>query len=421
MGGVNHQSPQIYAMRISLTLLLYVLTGSVFSQNQQPVNGPGGSTYPHAGFTKTKYGSAITDCYWIYEPQNPKPDSAPVVVFWHGTSAQMEIDSQPNGQELFLQHICKKGYTVIFPLYQYGGQTLPALQQIANGGAVVNLALTELTNGAGHVAPAHDANGNLQFGAVGISRGGGMTLNVATYHDTLNLPSFKALCAFVPGAGQPMDGIDTGTRVLVVNGEDNTLNFAESQQAFDSLYHIPCTNKHLIQVNSDHTGLPDLIAEHNFSGSGNDWQDSTRLNYLDFYGSWKLAVALLNCTFYGQDCNYCLGNDTLITYMGTRSSGVPVNAASIMDTCGVAPTALKETNPEGPLLLYPNPGNGIAQLNLPDGEWTVRVYSCTGRLIQEKRTSGSYVLNMQNEESGLYLIIVEGNNHLLKGKLALIR
>lgn len=375
----------------------------------------------HAGFTKTKYGTTITDCYWIYEPQNPKPDSAPVVVFWHGTSSQTDIDSLPIGQELFMQHICKKGYTVIFPLYQYGGQTLPGVQQISNGAAVVNLALTELTNGAGHVAPAHAEDGSLQFGAVGISRGGGMTLNVATYHDTLNLPSFKALCAFVPGAGQAMDGIDSSTKVLVVNGEDNTLNFAESQQAFDSLYHIPCYNKHLIQINSDHNGLPDLTAEHNFAGSGADWQDSIRLNYLDFYGSWKLAVALLNCTFYGQECNYCLGNDTLITYMGTRSSGNPVNPASIMDTCGSAPSLIDQMKPENRLVLYPNPANGIVQLSLPGAEWEVRVYSYTGRLIQERRTSGSLVLNMQNEDSGMYLVVVEGNNQLLKGKLALIR
>ncbi len=408
-------------MRVTLTLLLFFIACSIFAQNQQPVNGPGGSNYAHAGFSKTKYGTTITDCYWIYEPQNPKPDSAPVVVFWHGTSSQTEIDSLPNGQELFLQHICKKGYTVIFPLYQYGGQTLPALQQITNGAAVVNLALTELTNGSGHVAPAHDAAGGLQFGAVGISRGGGMTLNVATYHDTLDLLPFKALCAFVPSAGQAMDGIDTGTKVLVVNGEDNTLNFAESQQAFDSLYHIPCYNKHLIQINSDHNGLPDLTAEHNFAGSGTDWQDSTRLNYLDFYGSWKLAVALLNCSFYGQDCNYCLGTDTLITYMGTRSSGAPVNVASIMDTCATIPSATEELKAEDRLLLYPNPTTGTARLNLPEGEWTVRVYTYTGRLIQEKHAIGSFALSLQNEDSGMYLIVAEGDNQLLKSKLALIR
>ncbi|MFN8288489.1 MAG: T9SS type A sorting domain-containing protein [Chitinophagales bacterium] len=390
-------------MRISLTLLLYILTGSVFSQNQQPVTGPGGNTYPHAGFTKTKYGSSITDCYWLYEPQNPKPDSAPVVVFWHGTSAQTEIDSLPNGQELFLQHICKKGYTIIFPLYQYGGQTLPAAQQLTNGGAVVNMALAELNTASNHVKPTHNADGDLEFGAVGISRGGGMVLNVATYHDTLNLPSFKALCAFVPGAGLSMSGIDTSTKVLVVNGQDNTLNYAESFEAYDSLYRIPCYNKHLLQVNSDHNGLPDLSAEHNFAGSGKSWDDSTALNYLDFYGSWKYSVALLNCTFYGQDCDYCLGTDTLITYMGMRSNGTPVSPASIMDSCGIS-TALPELNIEERLNLYPNPATKELLIQNLVGEWRVSIYSAIGTEVLSLTNINGQPINISQLPAGSYII-----------------
>ena len=227
-----------------------------------------------------------------------------------------------------------------------------------------------------------------------------MTMNVATYHDTLNLPSFDALCAFVPGAGQSMLGIDASTKVLIVNGEDNTLNFAESQQAFDSLYHIPCSNKHLIQVNSDLYGTPQLIAEHNFAGSGNNINNDDRINTLDFYGSWKFAVGVFDCVFENQNCEYCFGADTLITYMGNWSDGTPVNPATIMDTCGTY-TGIKYYNSQQSIVkIFPNPSNSYIYVDCKSG---FQIFNPTGHLIKQNNQTVTQI-NISDFPQGVYLL-----------------
>jgi len=405
-----------------LLILLFGFIGltELFAQTAplQPINGPGGSTYLHDSIRITKFGTDVTDCYWLLEPAYPKPDSAAVIVFWHGTSSETNIDIVPAGQYLFMQHIVRKGYTVIFPLYQYGGATLAFQQQLTNAANVVNMALNELETGVGRVRPLRNHNGELLLGATGISRGGGMTMNAATYHQVLGLPSFKALCAFVPGAGQPMTGIDTSTKVLIVNGEENTVNYAESQEVFDSLYKIPCTNKHLIQVNSDYYGTPDLIAEHNFAGSGHDPLDSTKLNTLDFYGSYKFAVGIFDCAFKNQNCQYCLGNDTLVTYMGHWSDGTPVIPATIKDTCHNIISAINSVEvSQQNILIYPNPTNGICKINIPK-DWKhaeVSVYNSFGIRIYHSVDPDKIDLTQQG--AGIFFIEVLSGGKIFRSKI----
>ena len=386
-----------------LVILIIIVLPTFIVKGQtppaQPSYGPGGYNYPHSSFTFTKFGSDITDCYWIAEPDNPRPDSAVVVVFWHGTTSNPVIDSVPNGQFLFIEHITKKGYTVVFPLYQYGSLTLPFQEQLTNGANVVNLALQELETGIDRVRPKRK-NGKVLIGATGISRGGGMTMNVATYHDTLNLPSFDALCAFVPGAGQSMLGIDTSTKILIVNGEENTLNYAESRQAFDSLYHIPCSNKHLIQVNSDLYGTPQLIANHNFAGSGNNVNNHNRINTLDFYGSWKFAVGVFDCAFKNQNCEYCFGTDTLITYMGNWSDGTHVNPATIMDTCGTYTGINYYDSPQTFVKIFPNPSNSHIYVDCQSG---FMIYNLTGQCIMQSNQPTSQI-NISDLPTGIYML-----------------
>ncbi len=389
-------------MKKLVILIIFVLATLIVKGQTppaQPDYGPGGYNYPHNSFTFAKFGSDITDCYWIAEPDNPRPDSAVVVVFWHGTTSNPVIDSVPNGQFLFIEHIAKKGYTVIFPLYQYGGATLPFQQQLINGANVVNLALQELQTGIDRVRPKRK-NGKILIGATGISRGGGMTMNVATYHDTLNLPSFEALCAFVPGAGQSMLGIDDSTKVLIVNGEENALNFAESQQAFDSLYHIPCSNKHLIQVNSDLYGTPQLIAEHNFAGSGNNINNDDRINTLDFYGSWKFAVGVFDCAFKNQNCEYCFGADTLITYMGNWSDGTPVKPATIMDAYGTYTGINYYDSPQSIVKIFPNPSNSHIYVDCKNG---FTIYNHTGKCIMQSNQPTTQI-NISELPTGVYIL-----------------
>src|SRR5258707_14615802 len=69
-----------------VTLLLFSLT-IVSSQTptppSQPAAGPGGRQSVSTSVTKNRYGAGMQE-YWIFEPDAPKPRSAPLIVFLHG-------------------------------------------------------------------------------------------------------------------------------------------------------------------------------------------------------------------------------------------------------------------------------------------------------------------------------------------------
>ena len=52
----------------------------------QPTEGPGGSNYSHLGVRESRYGWGSHQ-FWIFEPTDPTPTSAPLIVFNHGWGA----------------------------------------------------------------------------------------------------------------------------------------------------------------------------------------------------------------------------------------------------------------------------------------------------------------------------------------------
>ena len=61
---------------------------------------------------KNRYGQGGKE-YWIYEPDRPKPKTAPVVIFLHGWSG-----TNPLYYGAWIDHIVKRGNIVVFPRYQ---------------------------------------------------------------------------------------------------------------------------------------------------------------------------------------------------------------------------------------------------------------------------------------------------------------
>jgi len=429
-----------------LLLNLGFIGNSIFAQPNpspvapgQPLTGPGGGDYRHAKMDSALFGSNIADMYWLFEPNQPKPDSAFVIVYWHGTNENQDSTHVPAGHFLFIQHLVKKGYLVIFPLYQYGGNTLPFEKQLLNGGQVVEQAFNELQTGT-HPKPFLNAENQIRYAMTGISRGGGMTLNTAAYYQTLNLPPAEALCAFVPGAGNHLEQIPTTTRVLIITAAEDTEHEESHFRAWENISHIPCGNKHFLRINSDNHGLPVLIAEHDFAGSGRDPDDATKVNTLDYYGAWKPATALFNTVFYGTDAEYCLESPDSITFMGHWSDDVPVNPLSILDSCaathipanasvdGWADFRLRQN--------YPNPFNPSTHIEfiLPKPAFvTVKVYNLQGAeiatLIAEHRAAGIHHLHWDvasatggsDLASGVYWYRLEAGDFTRVKKMILLR
>jgi acetyl esterase/lipase len=115
---------------------------------EQPVAGPGGSDYLHASVLNALYGEGATG-YWLFEPQDPTPAGAPVVIFLHGWDGV-----NPEVYEAWIYHLVRKRRIVNYPVYQELRQTsLP--EAVSNTFVGIQEAFAELAR-PGHVRPETD-------------------------------------------------------------------------------------------------------------------------------------------------------------------------------------------------------------------------------------------------------------------------
>lgn len=348
---------------ISLTILLALSLTSVFEQRAtpptQPATGPGGKQYVHAKVTKNRYGRGNQE-YWIFEPDTPKPDSAPLIVFLHGWGGM-----NPLYYGAWLDHLVKRGNIVVYPRYQ--ANLLTAMQDfLPNTLGAIKAAISRLQTESGHVKP--DLN---RFAVVGHSLGGLLSANVAAAKE-YKLPQVRAVMAVEPGITEApisfplvdLKSIPAETLLLAVAGDQDTLvQDRDAKRIYYESTQVPAANKDFVMMITDTHGTPSLQASHraptamdrsydNGEGvSGNPAPDrvgnsssrqngetagSRRLetmmvNALDYYGTWKLFDALCDAAFYGKNREYALGNTAQQRFMGVWSDGVPVKELKITD------------------------------------------------------------------------------------------
>ncbi len=390
----------------------------------QPSYGPGGNNYSYQTVDSSRYGTNIYDMYWLFEPNSPKPDSLPIIVLFHGTLYDVDSNIAPNYELQLIHHFVRKGYVVIFPLYQYGGNTLNNDDQLTNAGNVLNMALSELDNGA-HVKPKRDKNGKIMIGVTGYSRGGNMSMAISNNHTILGLPAFDAVADFVAANNyETMQGISANTKIIIVLAQDDSYDDAPIEAmyaAWDSLYFIACENKNFLTVHSDSTGSPVLTADHPFFVTNANYPSS--VNALDYYGSWKLCVGLFNCAFYGSDCDYALGMDSNVTYMGTWSNGHPVDPITFNDTCSFS--SIQEIkNATENIRIYPNPIKDHAAIYWPKdlilNNASLKLYDLYGEMVVniQSISENGIQINIQQLQKGMYLYSFSNNLlQLYNGKI----
>src|SRR5262249_7284333 len=83
------------------------------TQPPQPRSGPGGSNYQHAD-GRVSSGGTGSDAWYVFEPIDPQPVSAPVAVIMHG---YFEFAGYAQMYEL-IRHTVRKGSIVIYPRWQ---------------------------------------------------------------------------------------------------------------------------------------------------------------------------------------------------------------------------------------------------------------------------------------------------------------
>lgn len=295
----------------------------------QPASGPGGTDYSHGGYTVKKFGED-EKAFWIFLPSEPRPNTAPVVLFLHGW---LEVD--PVGFIAWLEHLARRGNAVIYPRYQ---------KSPLHPRPDMFIEATEATRKALEIMPLLGVIPDTsRFAVVGHSIGGMMAFAIASSWDSLGLPRPKAVMA-VQAGGKPLpscapERIHPNTLLLAVAGDDDFIVGDElSKQMILRATQVPDSNKDFLLAMSDDHGFPPLFADHISALAGRPGmgccaasiitrfygRSNANTDALDWYGWWKLFDGLTDAAFYGKNRKYALGGTPEQLFMGTWSDGMPV-------------------------------------------------------------------------------------------------
>ena len=79
----------------------------------QEFAGPGGRDYKHRSFTTWESGIFPHERYMVFEPAEPTPEKAGLVLIIHDL-----LNPSPLSYMGQIRHLCRKGWIVLFPYYQ---------------------------------------------------------------------------------------------------------------------------------------------------------------------------------------------------------------------------------------------------------------------------------------------------------------
>ncbi len=323
----------------------------------QPAAGPGGVERPHAAVRVSRGGKGGAG-WWIFEPADPAPKRAPVVVFLHGWASL-----KPDAYEAWIRHLARGGHVVVFPRYQASLLSRPA-RMTDDAAEAVRDALQHLDR-PGRVRPDRD-----RVAYVGHSMGGVIAANLAGRGPAAGLPAARALFVVQPGdlgsayrvgGGMLEDParIPGDCLLLAFAGDrDDFVGDRRAREIHDGARSVPPGRKALVVVRSDEYGRPPLVADHYFPlapmvregtrpppGGATEargvravlawampapvrraWLDGLPPDALDWHGTWGRCDRLLDAAFRGGSLEAIFGVDPESRVMGRWSDGTPVRA-----------------------------------------------------------------------------------------------
>jgi acetyl esterase/lipase len=297
------------------------------------------TAYPHRSVRRYDLGDGPRS-YWLFEPDEPKPKRAPVVVFLHGWFAV-----NPAFYGAWIDHLVRNGRIVVFPRYQNDVGTLPR-EFLPNAMAAIRDALGVLESGMKHVHPDFD-----RLALIGHSAGGNLAAQIAAVatdpHSGLPLP--RAVVALMPGEVVPcrepnLNRISPSTLLLVGVGEDDLLvGDVRGRQIFVQASAVHRTRKRYILFRSDRHGFPPIVAEHTAPTGANRRLDTGEgvfrtfqmslgeVNAMDRAGFWRIADATLETAFAGKTFDDLIQSEERFTHLGYWTDGRKVTPPLIAD------------------------------------------------------------------------------------------
>ncbi len=328
----------------TLLVLGLLAAGTAHAQSQppQPASGPGGSNYRHGDWRVSSGGSG-SDAFYVFEPIDPQPASAPLAVVTHGYFEFAGYDSM---YEL-IRHTVRKGAVVVYPRWQTDVVTPcpgpfdiePCMTSALNG---IRGGLDFLRSSDARVQP--DLGRTSYFG---FSFGGIITANLANRWASLGLPKPRAIFLEDPhdggfvGADEPalddsLAGIPPTVKLQCHSGADSLSGpdgpITTCNAVFAKLGHIPKKNKDLVLTHDDAHGAPPLSSRHGVCASAPGAADAYDWNFC-----WKVWDALQTCAYRRKDCPYALGKGRKHRSMGKWSDGVAITPLKVQDTAPIAP------------------------------------------------------------------------------------
>ena len=331
----------------------------------QPGSGPGGADAVAAEVATDHFGVGDREC-WVFEPSDPAPAEAPVVVFLHGWGGM-----NPQGYGAWIAHLVRKGNVVIYPRYQKNLRTKPHEMTPAAIGAIREA--LDLLMQPGHVKPRTDC-----MVYVGHSLGGVIAANAAALAGREGLPAPRAVMSVEPGDSSlarrnsggciKAEGILGDLRTMpadtllmcIVGADDRVARTDAAVRLFRAATSIPEAKKVFITVSSDDHGAPPLRADHFFPVAPDrnlqaplnaarargmrgrvrrflQRRMAERMNRggrigtdaLDYYGTWRLLDALAACAESGTACDASIVDGPTLRFMGRWSDGAPVRELTV--------------------------------------------------------------------------------------------
>jgi pimeloyl-ACP methyl ester carboxylesterase len=300
------------------------------TQPPQPKRGPGGSAVKHRDWRVSEGGTGA-DAWYVFEPIDPQPRSAPVAVMLHG---YYEFGGYPSLHE-FIRHTVLRGSVVIYPRWQTGvAEPCPGPFDIEpcmdSAVAGIKGALRFLRADPSRVQP--NTRRTIYFG---LSFGGIIVTNLANRYRALGVPKPRAVFLDDPhdggltGAGEvalddSLRGIPRDTLFVCHSGAEGVIAGAgmagsSCNAVFPKLRRISVRNKSLVKTRPDRHGMPALSSRHGVCNAFPGQADAYDWNFC-----WRTFDALRTASVDGTDRAYALGHSAKHTDLGAWSDGVAV-------------------------------------------------------------------------------------------------
>jgi len=297
----------------------------------QPTEGPGGADYAHT-HVSVYDGATRADGFWLYEPESPRPESAPVVVFLHGYGAY-----NPMAYGKWIKHLVAKGHIVIFPRYQKNLVWPRPSGFPDNAAKGIRDAIALLQRSDNHVKP--DLS---KVTYIGHSYGGVTAAHLGVNWEKYRIPKPDAMLLAEPGSGpfngarlKDYSGLPDDLNLLVVVGEDDyVVGTAFGLLVFNTAVNTPNRNFIVQRRDIDYSRRKGILATHSepycydldFDTGVRNYTaqrvfQTSRLNEVDFNCYWKLADALIEYTRHGRHGDVAFGATPRQRFMGFWPDG----------------------------------------------------------------------------------------------------